>query len=577
MINTNNLYCRRTKSSVKRYHMSGKESEQERIISILRSYPKGLTIDEVSRLLSISRATAGKYLNSMIGSGQAELRELGRAKLFYISQRLPLTNLLSLASDLILILDNELFIRETNEAFLEALHLDREDLKGLKLEHSKAAPFFSEEHYQALKNALRGEAASFEISMGEDQDARFYKMKVIPLIFEEGSAGAAILLEDITSMKKYQQELEERVRLRTAALVKTNDALQKEIEEHKRTEEALSSNEARLKRAEGVAKFGSWEYYPENQRLILSDGAQALFGLTGRELPLSQMMAIVREEDRPLIIRADQELISDNKPYNIEYFISRRGEESAVAIHTIAEYDREKNIIFGVSHDVSDKKRAEDAIRRATRQIVLLNSVTRHDILNQLNTLAITLGVMKKQNPDPAMQNLLQTEETIADTIRRQIIFTRDYQNIGLEPPRWTAVDPMIRKALITTDMGGVQLGITTGNLELFTDLLIEKVYFNLVDNSLRHGIGVTTMTFSFEETGNGLNLVYEDDGQGIPDEEKERIFERGYGKNTGYGLFLVREILSITGFSIRECGIPGNGARFEIAIPRGSFRFGSP
>ena len=60
---------------------------------------------------------------------------------------------------------------------------------------------------------------------------------------------------------------------------------------------------------------------------------------------------------------------------------------------------------------------------------------------------------------------------------------------------------------------------------------------------------------------------------QGIAAEEKEKIFERGFGKNTGFGLFLVREILSISGITIRETGTEGEGARFEISVPKGSYR----
>jgi signal transduction histidine kinase len=66
----------------------------------------------------------------------------------------------------------------------------------------------------------------------------------------------------------------------------------------------------------------------------------------------------------------------------------------------------------------------------------------------------------------------------------------------------------------------------------------------------------------------------WEDDGVGVPDAEKKRIFERGFGKNTGLGLFLAREILDLTGISIRETGTFGSGARFEMIVPFGSFRY---
>jgi two-component system CheB/CheR fusion protein len=54
---------------------------------------------------------------------------------------------------------------------------------------------------------------------------------------------------------------------------------------------------------------------------------------------------------------------------------------------------------------------------------------------------------------------------------------------------------------------------------------------------------------------------------------EKEKIFERGYGKNTGLGLFLSRDILDITGITIKETGKPGKGARFEMTVPKEMWR----
>ena len=54
---------------------------------------------------------------------------------------------------------------------------------------------------------------------------------------------------------------------------------------------------------------------------------------------------------------------------------------------------------------------------------------------------------------------------------------------------------------------------------------------------------------------------------------DKETIFERGFGKNTGLGLFLSREILSITNITIKESGEFQHGARFEMFVPKGVYR----
>jgi signal transduction histidine kinase len=99
-------------------------------------------------------------------------------------------------------------------------------------------------------------------------------------------------------------------------------------------------------------------------------------------------------------------------------------------------------------------------------------------------------------------------------------------------------------------------------------------VFFNLIDNVVRYAEHATKITISYHESIDGLDILFQDNGVGIPLNEKERIFERGYGKNTGYGLFMAREILAITGLTIRETGEPGEGARFEIKVPKQAYRF---
>src|SRR5665647_1224452 len=113
-----------------------RENELDRIKELLKINPKGLSIEEVSAKLRLNRATAAKYLNSLVMSGQADMRALGPAKLFYLSHRLTLPNLLSLATDLIIILDNDLFIQEANDPFLTSFNVSKAELKGKKIEHS---------------------------------------------------------------------------------------------------------------------------------------------------------------------------------------------------------------------------------------------------------------------------------------------------------------------------------------------------------------------------------------------------------------------------------------------------------
>jgi signal transduction histidine kinase len=158
--------------------------------------------------------------------------------------------------------------------------------------------------------------------------------------------------------------------------------------------------------------------------------------------------------------------------------------------------------------------------------------------------------------------------------IYRQIALTRDYQEVGIKSPQWNRMEMMIERSISGFSGSGLQFHTTITNLEVYADPLLEKVMYNLVDNAIRYGKKITSISFSVQFSENGLELICEDDGIGIDAGSKEKIFERGFGSNTGLGLFLCREILMITGITIRENGEPGRGARFVMFLPKGTYRF---
>jgi PAS domain S-box-containing protein len=224
--------------------------------------------------------------------------------------------------------------------------------------------------------------------------------------------------------------------------------------------------------------------------------------------------------------------------------------------------------------EILERKRFEAAIQLANRKLNTLSSITRHDILNQITAIVMYLSLAEETVTDPVVVGQLKKIEQITDLIQKQIRFTRDYQNIGENAPQWQDVAQTIDNAIAGFDMKNARVEKDLDNLEIFADYLLEKVFYNLVENSVRHGEKVTVIRFSCQRSGDDLLVLCEDDGVGIPETAKERIFKREYYRNTGYGLFLAGEILSITGLSIRESGAPGKGARFEIRIPKGAFRF---
>ena len=228
----------------------------------------------------------------------------------------------------------------------------------------------------------------------------------------------------------------------------------------------------------------------------------------------------------------------------------------------------------GLKAEILERKRFEATLQLANRKLNTLSSITRHDILNQITAIVMYVSLAEEMVKDPALLEHLQKIEQSTQMIQKQIRFARDYQNIGLNAPQWQNVDLTLRNAIAGLDLGGVKVEQDVGNLELYADLLLERVFYNIVDNALRHGQNATKIRFSAKETSEGLTIFCHDDGVGVPASVKEGIFKREYYRNTGYGLFLAAEILSMTELSIVETGEPGDGARFEIRVPKGTYRF---
>ncbi|MDO9323789.1 MAG: PAS domain-containing sensor histidine kinase [Methanoregula sp.] len=223
--------------------------------------------------------------------------------------------------------------------------------------------------------------------------------------------------------------------------------------------------------------------------------------------------------------------------------------------------------------DITEQKQAQDALRLANRKLNLLNNVTRHDILNQLTGLIGYLELSRDDIKDPRLLTYVTKEEQAANAIRNQILFTRDYQNIGVHSPQWHNIAETVSLAMATLDIHLIKVTVNLAAVEVYADPLLEKVFYNLIENTLRHGEKVTDIEIGSEFVSDGIDIIIEDNGAGIPDDAKERIFRREYFKNTGFGLFLTREILAITNLSITENGTFGKGARFVIHAPLGTFR----
>ncbi|WP_067048574.1 sensor histidine kinase [Methanofollis ethanolicus] len=248
--------------------------------------------------------------------------------------------------------------------------------------------------------------------------------------------------------------------------------------------------------------------------------------------------------------------------------ITFRNREAALVLLT----DLTERLILEkeLEYHAEELKRYSESLARINGKLTIMNSITRHDILNQLTVLLGYLEIAEEECRETEVMESLSRMKFSAQNIREQLEFARDYQDLGVREPQW--LDVRWQVARLRQD----DITITTKirRLEVYADPLFGRVFYNLLDNAVRHGIRVTEVrvTTRIEEDG-AMSIVWEDNGIGVREGEKEKIFRRGYGNNTGLGLFLCREILAITGIEIRETGECEKCARFEIRVPKEGYR----
>lgn len=368
-------------------------------------------------------------------------------------------------------------------------------------------------------------------------------------IFDEGGEviGAIESLRDVTHQKKIARALKESRRYLDAIINTMPDPLFIKDHDHR----FVTVNDSFC------------EFTGHSREELVGKNDHAIF--------LEQEAAVFVEKDRGVFQtrqeNENEELLTDSRG-NTHTIVTKK----ALYVNASGE-----EFIVGVIRDITQRKKTEQALQLTLKKLNTLSSITRHDILNQLMALRAFIELTKGRVTDPEKAEFLNKADNAAEAIQRQIEFTRNYEDLGVQEPRWQDVGELFRSAVANLPLSGIAVDVQVRGLSVYADPLIIKVFYTLAENSLRHGGTVTEIGLSCSEGSSGLTITYRDNGTGISDADKLYLFEKGFGKHTGLGLFLSREILSITGITISETGTPGSGVRFGILVPKGAYRFSSP
>ena len=320
---------------------------------------------------------------------------------------------------------------------------------------------------------------------------------------------------------------------------------------------------------------------PEGIINFINEAGEKMIGVSANDIAKYHYMDLIPDHLKEKMNSVVMPATAENGLWEGELQYTNQKTGNIIDVHamifTINDPETDEMVYLAtVSLDITDRKKAKAALKEVNKKLNLLGSITRHDILNQITVAQGYMDILEMDGLVPKNSDVGDKCEKVAgaiETIKRQILFTKDYKDLGEQSPEWYNVGRIINNNYKNSGFQSVKLINEVDDLEIYADPLFEKVIYNLFDNAVKHGEKITTIKYSFTKAGEDLNLICEDDGIGIENEFKEKIFKREHYKNTGLGLFLSREILSITGLSIEENGHYGEGARFVIHIPKGLYR----
>jgi PAS domain S-box-containing protein len=355
--------------------------------------------------------------------------------------------------------------------------------------------------------------------------------------------------------------------------------LKKEIELSTQRANALAKSERFLSNiVENIPDMIFVKDAQELRVVRLNKAGEDLLGYSREELHGCTDQVFFSGKEADLFCSMDTDALMSKSMVDIPEEVIQTRYRGQRILHTkkipILDENGEPEYLLGISEDITEQKKVEESLNKALKKLNLLNSIVFTDIQNKLYSLFGFIELQTESATDEKQREYLLIEERLIRNIQHLLHSTKDYQDLGMKVPKWHDVLHSFLLGISHLPISHLTRHIRLDNLEVFSDPLLEMVFFHLVDNIVKHGENASNLTLIYEENPDGLVIIFEDNGIGIPDSEKDKIFERTGGNRYRMGLFLVKEILGITGIGIQETGMYGKGARFEILVPKGGYRF---
>jgi PAS domain S-box-containing protein len=352
------------------------------------------------------------------------------------------------------------------------------------------------------------------------------------------------------------------------------EVIHRDLTERKKAEMSLRESQGRFEglfqgNPEAAAYLG-----PDYRIQDVNPRFEKLFGYFLEEVNGKHINDVVVPDDR----REEGETLDRDarKGYVYRNTVRRKKDGSLVQVSVSAAPIANESGVTGIVamyKDISDLKNAEKRMDMMNEKLRVVGGLTRHDIRNKLAAVAGSAYLLRKRfASEPNAIECLESIETAVRESERIFDFASAYEKLGVEQLVYVDAKKILEEAIaLFPDLKGVRIVSDCDGLTLLADSLLRQLFYNLIDNSLKYGQKATQIRIHYEKThDNELRLAYEDDGIGISKDAKPKLFNEGFttGKGSGHGLYLIRKMMDVYGWTIDETGEPGKGARFTISIP---------
>jgi PAS domain S-box-containing protein len=498
----------------------------------------GLTIPLVGDILYQLNVTVAKGVSIVpalfVVTGVLMAFAMFRFKLFEL---VPIARgaLMSHSPDPIFVLDERDQLVELNRAALETFNLDKSQVIG------KVAIDVFHQHAELVKMLQTPAPVINEVSISIGAKMHIFDSRSIPMRDQsDNPIGMLLIMRDISVRKRVENE--------------------------------IKISEARYHNMLEKAPFPAFIVTMSDGRfLFMNSRAEMLMGVPRETLlgkPSANHVAIFKDRER-LIGLLDKEGYFNDVEAS---FLNGKGETFWTRLSgSLITFENEQ-VVFVAVNDISQLKMTE-VLKLANRKLNLLTEITRNELLNKfmvingyLDTLPLTKGDMQKEK-------ILARLREASLAAQRIIRFTESYQKLGMTPPDWLYVSEQILLARSRAQLVGIKVEDNCNSLRVYADPLLENVFFNLFDFTLKHSTGVRTISIikELEESG-ALRLLIKDDGESETANDSE-LFVYHSGREDLLVLFMAKEILNMTGIDIRQAQ-RGEPARFIITIPPDKYQF---